>query len=355
MSNETHPVEPTETRDAPACPICGASTQVRAEALPTAVEHRTTPCFTCGVCSTVFVWPLVVPDGLYESVYGHAEQLAGYSRYERYARSSAAAADPLAYLAGQEDVYWAVDQVLRGAAGSSAWAIAEVGSGLGYLTNALRSRGFDCEGIDISETAVEAARSRFGPWYSCEDLFDPAAEHLGAFDLVILLETIEHVPDPIAFLRAVRSLLRPGGRILLTTPNRDAHPSGAIWRTDLPPVHLFWFGEDSVRSISGAIGFDAEFVDFTEFNAHHEQSVALQGLDTVGEPYLDDEMQPIRSIPRRTALMERLRERPAVAAVARAVYDRTRPNREWLVERSFALAAVLTPTDPGESSESPDT
>ena len=92
-------------------------------------------------------------------------------------------------------------------------------------------------GIDISSEAIAEARARFGPHYEHQNVFEPDDAFEGAFDFAILLETIEHVPAPAAFLSAVTDLLAPGGSLLVTTPNRDAHPRDAHWRTDLPPVH----------------------------------------------------------------------------------------------------------------------
>ena len=92
--------------------------------------------------------------------------------------------------------------------------------GLGYLTAALNSAGYDVTGLDISAEAVAKARSRFGPHYQWQDVFEPDESFLGAFDFAILLETIEHVPDPKVFLGAVTRLLT-AERL---TPRHDPEP-----------------------------------------------------------------------------------------------------------------------------------
>jgi SAM-dependent methyltransferase len=77
-------------------------------------------------------------------------------------------------------------------------------------------------GMDI----VPAAEQSGGSFaYHELDLFDSAAreefvgEHAGSFDAVVLLEVIEHVHDPWETLRFARDLVRPGGVLLLSTPN----------------------------------------------------------------------------------------------------------------------------------------
>jgi SAM-dependent methyltransferase len=213
---------------------------------------------------------------------------------------------------------------------------------LGYLTNALRRCGYRCDGVDISQTAVDRATKRFGPWYRRLDVTSPA-DAAERYDIAMLLETIEHVVDPVAFVRGVRGLLAPGGSVVLTTPNRDAHPSGARWRTDLPPVHLFWFGERSVERLAQEVGMNVEFVDFTEFNGTHRQSVLTSADGRPESPWLDRQLRASRPVALRHRVMERARNQsPVLAQAAHAVLECVRPGRERLTRRSFSLAAVLT-------------
>jgi len=84
-----------------------------------------------------------------------------------------------------------------------------------------------------------------------------------------MVEVIEHLEDPITTLESAARLLSPGGAIILTTPNRTYYGYDKPWSTDLPPVHLWWFSEDSIQVIAERIGCRAEFVDFSEYNAKY--------------------------------------------------------------------------------------
>ncbi|HEY3178824.1 MAG TPA: methyltransferase domain-containing protein [Casimicrobiaceae bacterium] len=237
--------------------------------------------FACALCDTKFAEPLAVDEAVYDLVYRHIEHVRGYARYARYARAVVRLQDPLGYLAEEEDSYWAIAQFLA-EQNSQSGPIIEVGSGLGYLTYAISRRGHNIRGIDISEVAVANARRRFGDLYECADIREIAAQRPGCYDAVLMTELIEHVPEVQALLAAALRIVRPGGAVVVTTPNKTASPPHALWDTDAPPVHLWWFSETSMNVLAALVGAEVRFIDFTAYNRTHLDKVE-DGLD-MAEP-----------------------------------------------------------------------
>jgi len=252
------------------CPLCGFDALREPGDVPGYQQPLTFAVYACTHCETKFVEPLQSFPAVYDLIYADLEHVRGYARYARYARSIKSKADPLAYLADQEDTYWAIASYLQSNPRGRSARIVEVGSGLGYLTYAIQSRGYDVRGFDISEVAVRNARSRFGALYEQGDVFALPASAEAAFDVVIMTELIEHIPNLLDFTRAALRLLKPGGELVLTTPNRSASPPDALWDTDLPPVHLWWLSERSLLQIGERLGMSVRFIDFSEFNRTHD-------------------------------------------------------------------------------------
>ena len=247
------------------CRLCGAAARMTSVCQPGYRVGTTYRIFACCVCETSFAEPFTVEDGIYEEIYRNVRSIPGYARYFDYAEAVAAVADPLGFLAAAEDVYWGVARSLRSAAGVR--RVLEIGSGYGYLTYALGVAGYDVLGLDLSREAVARARSRFGNRFvACDSIDYASVAGAGRWDVVVFCELIEHVPDLDGFFAAALRLLAPGGRLILTTPNKTFYPRHLAWMTDPPPVHLWWLSERSVAELATRHGCRLALVDFTEFN-----------------------------------------------------------------------------------------
>jgi 2-polyprenyl-6-hydroxyphenyl methylase/3-demethylubiquinone-9 3-methyltransferase len=101
----------------------------------------------------------------------------------------------------------------------------DVGCGGGLLSESMAAAGAEVIGIDLAPAVIDVARlhlleSGLKVDYRQSSVESLAAEMPGQFDVVTCLEMLEHVPDPASVIRACADLLRPGGRLFLSTLNR---------------------------------------------------------------------------------------------------------------------------------------
>jgi SAM-dependent methyltransferase len=272
----------------------------------------------CEICDYQRAWPCRGDAGVYAAIYSRAGALPGYARYARYAAAVVAEADPLAWLSRQEAMYWFVADALARRPAGAAGRVVEIGSGLGYLTHALRRAGYDATGLDIAAPAVAQASDRFGPHFRVADALADARASPASADVVVMLEVLEHLEDPFAMLGAVASLLRPGGTALVSTPNKSWAPGGSVWLTERPPVHLWWFSEAAARRAGHSAGLGVRLQDFTGFNRVRLALPAARPprpppvpLDARGEPV------PVEGRPARPWKEWRDRALPAIGRASR--------------------------------------
>jgi 2-polyprenyl-3-methyl-5-hydroxy-6-metoxy-1,4-benzoquinol methylase len=112
------------------------------------------------------------------------------------------------------------DEPLRG------MCVLDVGCGLGFFSERLASRGADVLATDIGPGLVRRTRERVG----CEAVVADAlclVDQFGAarFDGVVSSECIEHTPDPELAIRQMCAVVKPGGFLSLSTPNRLWYPA----------------------------------------------------------------------------------------------------------------------------------
>ncbi|GAB6042976.1 class I SAM-dependent methyltransferase [Endothiovibrio diazotrophicus] len=135
-------------------------------------------------------------------------------------------------------------------------ALLEVGAGDGSALRRMARLGWQVEGVDFDPAAVAAARAK-GVDVRLGDLAAQDYEE-GRFDALTMVHVIEHVPDPWALLTEARRVLRPGGRLVLLTPNPSAFGHrlfGADWRGLEPPRHLHLFPPRALAEAARQAGF----------------------------------------------------------------------------------------------------
>lgn len=103
--------------------------------------------------------------------------------------------------------------------------VLDVGCGGGLLSEAMAREGAHVTGIDLAPDLIRIAKLHRLESGADVDYRLVAAETLasqapGAYDAIVCMEMLEHVPDPASVLRACATLLKPGGRLIVSTLNR---------------------------------------------------------------------------------------------------------------------------------------
>jgi SAM-dependent methyltransferase len=131
----------------------------------------------------------------------------------------------------------------------------DYGAGNGGLVRYLNDRGAaDAAGFDDGSIAAEARRRGIAMLTAAE-LDDRA----GSFDVVTAIEVIEHTLDPVAELRRMRRMLRPGGLLFLTTGNaRPRAQKLSDWNYVVPEIHISFFEPRTLELALASAGFRAE-------------------------------------------------------------------------------------------------
>ena len=136
--------------------------------------------------------------------------------------------------------------------------VLDVGCASGGLLALLRGRAAHLAGLELSQTAAEAA-AQIADHVVCGALEDPDLPfEAGSFDLVVLADVLEHLVDPAAGLARAVAWCRPGGAVIVSVPNvAHWHARLTLLRGRWPQSdsgtfdagHLRWFTRESLRAL----------------------------------------------------------------------------------------------------------
>ncbi|MEH2508998.1 2-polyprenyl-3-methyl-5-hydroxy-6-metoxy-1,4-benzoquinol methylase [Nitrobacteraceae bacterium AZCC 1564] len=276
----------------PHCRIC-ARPQTTYYATAQDVEYFTTKdeftFYRCEDCDVLFLHPMPVDrlSEIYPPNYYSFHVDSGRSIAQRIKQFL----DDRAFAALTRDIK-----------GTSLAAL-DVGGGSGWLLNDLKRadpRVDRTAVVDIDTRAEGIARANGHSYHlTTFERFDTNER----FDVILMLNLIEHVPDPVAVLRKAKELLRPGGRIWIKTPNFDALDARIFknrsWGGFHTPRHFVLFTRDSLVRHCEAAGFTVVHSSYTQgapfWTVSAINELRKLGLCTVtsSQPSIENPLTPL--------------------------------------------------------------
>ncbi len=165
--------------------------------------------------------------------------------------------------------------------------------------------------VGFEEGAIASAGRELGiPILSDQQL----AEHQSTFDVVTVIEVLEHTVDPLQELRRIREFLRPGGLLFLTTGNAAPFADHLLrWPYVIPEIHVSFFEPQTLRYALAQSGFEpargpgAGFDEVLKFKVLKNLRIRRRNLLT--------DVLPARPIAAAAERRVRLREHPVGWAV----------------------------------------
>ncbi len=133
----------------------------------------------------------------------------------------------------------------------------DIGCAAGLLLDEARKLGWETYGVELSRWAVKIAKERFN-LELFEGLLKDAKYPNIFFDVVIMVDVIEHLPDPLGTLKEIRRILKPDGLLCVCTPDIYSLISRLLkakwW--GLKRSHIFYFSKQSLTKMLAAVGFN---------------------------------------------------------------------------------------------------
>ena len=141
---------------------------------------------------------------------------------------------------------------------SNKLSVLDLGSADGYLCLTLANKGIRATGVNLYKPSVDLANERAKKFnvpaiFEHMDLFDVTSHA----DIVVMMEVLEHLPDPQKGVDHTMSLLNEGGHAFFSTPRTDHlgvqqhkdEPNHGNWDDGKPSGHLRLFTEDEFKDL----------------------------------------------------------------------------------------------------------
>jgi 2-polyprenyl-3-methyl-5-hydroxy-6-metoxy-1,4-benzoquinol methylase len=208
----------------------------------------------CAACGLVYINPRPTDEFLKSDIYneGYFNAEKGYGIEDLHGK-------------GREEALKRSDALFNEIEKSaSPGAVLDIGCAAGFFLETARRRGWSPQGVEISDYAACHARDNLSLDVSTGD-FVTLELPTDKFDLVLMMDVIEHLTSPKKGLQKVNNVLKSGGLLVIETPNFDSAPAkvlGVEWGLIAPEHHLFYFTPTTLKKMLEATGFEIVSMTF---------------------------------------------------------------------------------------------
>jgi 2-polyprenyl-3-methyl-5-hydroxy-6-metoxy-1,4-benzoquinol methylase len=134
----------------------------------------------------------------------------------------------------------------------------DVGCSSGFFIEVALQNGFDAYGVELSSQAISFAKEGICKRITQGDVNLLRQTGSDSYDVIVAFDIIEHTRDPLLFLRNIKGLLKPGGCIVISTPDTGHFLRlimGSRWPMLQPLQHIFLFSKKTISRALETTGY----------------------------------------------------------------------------------------------------
>jgi cyclopropane fatty-acyl-phospholipid synthase-like methyltransferase len=218
-----------------ACNLCGSTEQALVYQMPDPrfFPHELFNVVECRKCELGFVNPRPTTSEIqkhYPAEYYRGPETASFDRY-------------------MSKRFTAEARYLEEMEGGAKRKLLDVGCANGDFPRFMARRGWDVEGVEISESS-----QRISDFHVYRQEFDRIPITQPTYDAVTAWAVLEHVHNPMAYFRKASQVVKPGGLFVFLVTNFHSAASRHLFGEDIPR-HLYFFTRETIRRYLETTGF----------------------------------------------------------------------------------------------------